>query len=186
MNKFTRKRFYRLNQSIQAEKVRVIDEKGKQIGILSLAEALVEARNQGLDLVEIAPKGNPPVCKIIDFKKLKYQEKKKNASQKRRKSEIKEIRLRPFIGANDLNVRLERAKKFLKNKNQVRVRIVFRGREIAKKELGQQLLATIVESLAEFAQVSQATKAIGKQLIMTLSPYEKKASQDQAENQKLS
>lgn len=185
MRKFKKKKFYRINEYIQAKEVRVIDEDGKQIGVMFPEKALSEARNRDLDLVEIAPKANPPVCKIIDFKKFRYLESKKQSAQKVKKRDIKKIRLNLFIAENDLNIRLEKAKSFLKARNQVKVSILFRGREIAKKELGYKLVSLITEKLSDYGQVSQEPKLIGRQLVMILIPYEKTSQKAKTENKKI-
>lgn len=185
MGKFKRGKFYRLNQFIQAREVRVVDEKGKQVGVLSLSQALAQAQNQGLDLVEVASNTQPPVCKIIDFKKFKYIENKKNKGKKVGKSEIKEFRIKPFIAENDLKTRLDRARKFLKTKNKVRFTVIFQGRQIARKEFGYDLLKLIIDKLADCAQISQEPKFVGRQLIMILRPNEKEKQKAKAEDKKV-
>jgi translation initiation factor IF-3 len=185
VGKFRQKKFYRLNHYIQAPEVRVVDEKGKQIGLMPTREAISKAQNLKLDLVEVAPNARPPVCKIIDFKKFKYLEKKKVSGQKNKKSETKEIRLKPFIAKNDLSNRLEKAKSFLKEKNQVRISIVFRGRQIAKKEFGYKLLATIKEKLAAEGELRQESKFMGRRLIAVFSPNEKSKQKTKAQDKKV-
>jgi len=185
VRRFKKKKFYRINRYIQAKEVRAIDETGKQIGVMPLEKALFYAQNRGLDLVEIAPNALPPVCKIIDFKKFRYQEAKRGAAQKRKKSEIKEVRLSPFIAQNDLKNRLERARKFLKSKNQVRVSIFFKGRQIAKKEFGYKLLGSITEKLGDISQVGQEPKFMGRRLVMILNPHEKKSQENKIQNKKV-
>jgi len=182
--KFKKKKYYRLNRNIQAEKVRVVNEEGKQIGVMALTEALLRAQNQELDLVEIAPKAKPPVCKIIDFKKFRYLEAKKGSAKKIKKSETKEVRLSPFIAENDLKTRLNRIKKFLKDKNQVKVTIVFKGRQIAKKEFGYQLVKQVTESLSDYSRVGQEPKFLGRRLIMILYPDEK-TKKEKVQNKKV-
>ena len=165
-------RFYQINRYIQAEKVRVINKDGKQIGIMPTAEALQEAKKRGLDLVEVVPKAEPPVCKIIDFKRFIYQQKKKRqgAHKGKKQPELKQFRLRLFIDNHDLERRIKRAEKFLKNGNRVKFSILFRGREITKKEFGFDLLKKIKEKLEEIAKVAQKPKLKGKILEMTLGP----------------
>lgn len=169
------RRYYRTNQFIQAEKVRAIDEKGKQIGIMSLGEALKQAQKKGLDLVEIAAKAQPPVCKIINFKKFLFQEKKKQKEdeKKNKKIEIKEIRLRPFIAENDLNFRLKQAEKFLKAGNKIKITVKFRGREITKKDFGYKLLKKSIEKLNLVAEAETEPKFVGNQLEINLKPIKK-------------
>lgn len=159
-------KFYRINQYIRAEKVRVVDEKGKQIGVMSLWEALSKARELKLDLVEVAPKATPPVCKIIDFKKFKYLEAKKEQEEKKKtkKSELKEIRLSLFMAENDLNFRLNHAQQFLKEGHKVKVSLKLIGRQITKKDLGYQLIKKAVEKLSSYAKAEIEPKLIGNRL----------------------
>lgn len=169
------RRFYRINQYIQAEKVRVVDEKGKQIGTMPLNKALKLAQQNKLDLVEIAPKAQPPVCKIIDFKKFRFQEEKKQKEnqKKSKKVELKEVRLKPFIAENDFNFRIKRAKDFLKEGNKVKITVRFRGREITKKDFGYELLKKTVEKLGDLAKVEFEPKFAGRQMEMVLTPTKK-------------
>ena len=166
------RKFYRINQYITAKTLRVINEKGKQTGIISREEALKKAQEAHLDLVEIAPNAKPPVVKIIDFKKFKYLEKKKAKKSKKtgKRQETKELRLRPFIGDSDLNFRIKRATKFLKEGNRVRIVIRFRGREFSQKDRGYQLIEKFAEQLKAFGQLSQKPKMMGKNLVATIEP----------------
>lgn len=169
------KKYYRLNQYIVANEVRVVDEEGKQIGILPLQEALKGAKEKNLDLVEIAAKAQPPVCKIIDFKKFLYLETRKRQEEKRKskKSELKEIRLAPFIADNDLNFRLKRAQEFLKNDDKVKFTVRFRGREIARKEFGYELLKKVIGKLTPYAEIESEPKLLGRQLEMVFQPLKR-------------
>lgn len=166
------KKFYRLNHYIQAREVRVVDEKGKQIGVLSTEKALKQAQKKGLDLVEVAPNAKPPVCKIIDFKKFKFLESKKEQQEKRKTKKVglKEIKFRPFIAENDLNFRLRRAEKFLKEGNKVKIAVVFRGREITKKDFGYQLIEKSLAKLKPFSEVDFKPKLVGRRLEIILRP----------------
>jgi translation initiation factor IF-3 len=166
------KKFYRINQSIQAKQVRVVDETGKQIGVLTLEKALKQAQKKGFDLVEVAAKAQPPVCKIIDFKKFKFQEAKKEQQEKKKskKVEIKEVQLSPFIAENDLNFRLKRAEEFLKAGDKVKLSVVFKGRQITKREFGYQLLDKVLARLENLATVDLPPKMAGRKLIMTVKP----------------
>lgn len=166
------KKFYRLNQYITADKVRVVDERGKQVGILPLQEALNKARELRQDLVEVASKAQPPVCKIIDFKKFKYLEAKKLQEEKKKNkaSELKEVRLTPFIAENDFNFRVKKAEEFLKDGDKVKVTVFFKGREITKKEFGFELIKKAVERLNPFSKVEIAPKFMGRQLEIVLTP----------------
>lgn len=164
--------FYRLNQYIQADKIRVIDEAGKQIGVMSREEALSQARQKGLDLVEIAPHAKPPVGKIIDFKKFRFQEEKKRQREKKsaKKSELKEIRLSPFMAENDRQYKIKRAGEFLSQGNKVKLSLMFRGRQITKKSFGYGQLALASQQLAGTGEVEFGPKLTGNRLEMTLTP----------------
>jgi len=169
------KKFYRLNQYIRAEKVRVVDEKGKQLGILPLAQALQQARIEKLDLVEVAPKAQPPVCKIIDFKKFKFLEEKKQRQEKRKnkKGETKQVRLSLFMAQNDFEFKIKRAKKFLEEGHRVKIDLFFRGRQITKKDFAYNLLTKAAAALAPVARIEFEPKMTGRRLEMTLSPSQK-------------
>jgi len=164
-------KFYRINQYIQAKEVRVVDETGKQIGVLPIFAAIQKAREAGLDLVEVASGAKPPVAKIIDFKKFKYLEAKKEKEEKKgiKGGELKEIRFSPFIAQNDLDIRVKRIKEFLKENNKVRVVIRFSGREITKKEFGYKVIDKIMENLSELAEKDSEPKFMGRNLFLTLS-----------------
>ncbi len=154
--------------------MRVIDEHGKQIGILSKTEALNLARQQNLDLVEVSPFAKPPVAKIIDFKKFKYQQaKKQRESNKKAKVELKQVRFTPFIAQGDLDNRLEKIKGFLKDGDRVKIVVKFVGRQITRKEFGYDLINKVVESLSEEAVPDGQPKQQGKQLYLILNPKKK-------------
>ena len=182
-------KFYRINQYIQAEKVRVIDEQGKQMDVMSLAQALQKAAETKKDLVEVAPKAVPPVCKIIDFKKFKYQEAKKEQEEKKRskRTELKEIRLGLFMAENDLNFRLNHAEKFLKEGHKVKISLRLKGREITKKDLGLNLINRAVEKIIPFGKVEVEPKFLGKQIELILTPLkvkgEKKEKNEEEKNE---
>lgn len=173
-----RKDFYRTNWQIRAQEVRLIGDDGNLIGVVSIDEARRLALEKKLDLVEIAPMAKPPVVKIIDFAKFKYEQKKKNKEEKKKSKgtgKIKEIRLRPFIGEADLKTRLERAKKeFAQENDLLRIVIRFKGRQITKQEFGRALLERIKRELAEFYQAENEPRLMGKQLILNLKPVKKK------------
>ena len=164
--------FYRINHFIRAAEVRAIDERGKQIGILPLSEALSLAGRKGLDLVEIAPKARPPVCKVIDFKKFKFLEdkKKQKEKQKAKKTELKEVRLTPFIAENDMRFRLERAEEFLKDGDKVKVFVFFRGREMTKKDFGYRLLEKALAQLSPISQIEVEPRFVGNRLETIIAP----------------
>jgi len=145
-----------------------------------VADGLAKAREVNSDLVEIAPKAKPPVCKIIDFKKFKYIEAKKNkgTTQKAKQSELKEVRVTPFIGQSDLENRLSRAKKFLDQKHQVKITVRFKGRQMQKRDFGYKLMDYFVENLQEYAKIHQEPKFIGRQLSMIVMPDDKAKKQE--------
>lgn len=181
-------KFYRTNQYIQAEKVRVIDEKAKQLGVMSLQEALEKTREARLDLVEVAPKAVPPVCKIIDFKKFKYLEAKKEKEErkKNKRTELKEIRLGLFMAENDFNFRLNHAVKFLKEGHKVKISLKFKGRQNMRKDLGAQLMQKVLAKMSSFAQVDIEPKIVGQKAEMILSPLKTKKEKkvEEKENEK--
>lgn len=152
--------------------VRLIDEDGNQIGIVSSRQALEIADEKGLDLVEISPNGKPPVCKIMDFGKYKYQLEISEKLKKKKQSHIvvKEIKLRPKIDKNDLNTKKRQMEKFLKHGNKVKVTIMFRGREIVHKQLGMNILENLLEDLKDIAVVELRPKLDGYNMIMVLAP----------------
>ena len=139
----SKRRYYRINHYIKVPKVRVVGREGKHLGVMSISQALTEAKEAGLDLVEVAPKADPPVCKILNFRTFIYEKRAKRQKERRGKKRggggVKEIRLRPFVSEHDLNVRLERIKEFLDEKNNVRITVLFRGREMRHKEFGIKL-----------------------------------------------
>lgn len=169
------KKFYQVNQYITAEKLRVVDENAKQIGILTREEALKKAQEAGLDLVEVAPKIDPPVAKIIDFAKFKYQQKQKSSggTKKSRGGGIKEIRFTPFIAENDYNIRIKRAQEFLEEGDKVRLVVKFVGRQITRKDFGKNLLKKAIAALSDYATVEREAAFKGKLLISTLNPLKK-------------
>ncbi|MBI2036136.1 translation initiation factor IF-3 [Candidatus Microgenomates bacterium] len=165
-------KFYRLNQQIRAPLLRVIDQEGKQLGVLKRDEALAKAQAAEVDLVELAPNANPPVCKIVDYKKFVYLEGKKqrDARKKTRVGGTKELRLGPFMSENDLHVRIERGKEFLKQGYKLRLAVKFAGRQITHPEFGWQVLNKIIKALEDFGRVERAAKFEGKILATTLTP----------------
>ena len=169
--------YWRSNYQIRAPEVRVIDEKGKQIGVIEKQKALDLAKNAGLDLVEIAPNAKPPVCKIVDFGKFKYQQEKKAKKEKKgvKKSELKEVRFTPFIGDHDYKTRIERTKEFLSDKNKVRVVVRFKGRQMGSKKFGYELLDKVIAELADTISVDMQPKFVGRNLIMVISPTMKQS-----------
>jgi len=169
-------KFYRINQYIQAKEVRVVDETGKQVGVMPIFTAIQKAREAGVDLVEVAANAKPPVAKIIDFKKFKYLEAKKEREEKKgqKGGELKEVRFTPFIAQNDLNIRVERIKEFLQENNKVRVIVRFSGRQITKKDFGFKVINRVLESLGDLAEKEGEPRFLGRDLFLTITP--KKAS----------
>ena len=162
----------RTNEQIIASEVRVISSTGKQLGIISIREALNYAEDEGFDLVEVSPDANPPVCKIVDYGKLKYKEQKsKKEAKKRQKTiEVKEIKMRPGIDKHDYEVKVKALSKFIGHGNKVKVSIRFRGREMEHQNIGIDLLTKLTEQVSEYAKVEVATKLEGKQMMMILVP----------------
>lgn len=165
-------KFYRINQYIQAKEVRVVDESGKQIGVLPIFNAIQKAKELGADLIEVAGNANPPVCKIINFKKFKYLEAKKEKEEKKgiRGGDLKELRLTPFIAPNDLNTRVRRMKEFLQEGNKVKVKIRFTGREMTKKDFGFRLMNQVIEILKDCGKPEGEAKFMGRELFQTFAP----------------
>ena len=165
------KKYYQLNQFIKAPKLRVVDEEAKQIGVLSKEEALQKAIEAGLDLVVVAPEANPPVAKIINFAKFRYQQKQKDSSGRKKASvDIKEIRFTPFIAEGDYNQRIKKATKFLEGGDKVRLTVKFVGRQITRKEFGEKLLNKAMEELEEISSVEFPPRLHGKLLFTQLQP----------------
>ena len=181
------KRRYRTNEFIFSNTLRVIDSSGKQIGILSKLEALSKARMLGLDLVEIAPNANPPVVKIIDFKKFLYQEEKKKKEEKKKAkvSETKEVRLGPFMNDHDLEVMIRRTREFLSDGNKVRLVVKFIGRQITHPEFGRTILDKTLNAVSDISKVERDPHFEGKQLIVIISP-ERNKNHGQEKNKEVS
>ena len=152
--------------------VRLIDEKGENRGVVSTREAMALADQAGLDLVEISPTASPPVCKILDFGKYKYEAQKKAAEARKKQKviEVKEIKLRPGIDTNDYNVKMRAMRRFLEEGDKVKVTMRFRGREMAHQELGMQLLVKVQAELEEKAKVESSPRSEGRQMVMVLAP----------------
>ncbi|MEL4896877.1 translation initiation factor IF-3 [Crocosphaera sp. Alani8] len=163
---------YRVNQNIRAEEVRVVNQHGEQLGIQLLSAAIYLAENAGLDLVEVAPNASPPVCKIIDYGKFKYELQKKESSAKKNRTEttLKEVKLRYCTDTGDLNTKLRQARKFLENGSKVKFSMRFRGRERAFIRLGREKLDSIVERLSDVANQDGNSNYNGNQLSVILEP----------------
>ena len=162
----------RINEAIMATSVRCIDPEGEQLGILSLDEALRQADEAGLDLVELQPNASPPVCKILDYGKFKYEaQKRKNEARKKQKIiDVKEIKLRPNIDNNDFMVKMKQVKKFIENGDKVKITLRFRGREMAHQTLGATVLDRVQDDTEELCKVETLPKLEGRQMVMILAP----------------
>ena len=162
----------RTNEQITASEVRVISSTGAQLGIISIREALDRAEDEGYDLVEVSPDAKPPVCKIIDYGKLKYKEQKskKEAKKKQKSIEVKEIKMRPGIDTHDYQVKVKALSKFIGGGNKVKVSMRFRGREMEHQNLGFNLLKKLTKEVEEYAKVEVPPKSEGKQIMMILVP----------------
>jgi len=162
----------RLNERIRIREVRVIDETGAQLGILPTRDALDLARSKGLDLLEVSPTANPPVCKITDYGKFKYdeQKKKRDTQKKSKTTEIKGIRLRPGTDEHDIQYKVRDAQRFLKEGDKVQVTLIFRSREASHPEIGRAQLARLAEGTSDIAVVEQAPTLEGRRMTMLLAP----------------
>ena len=160
-----------INEEIRDKEVRVIGEAGQQLGIMSAKEALALADEAGLDLVKIAPMAQPPVCRIVDYGKFKYEQlrKEKEAKKKQKVTEVKEIRLSPNIDTNDLNTKMNAARKFLTKGDRVKVTLRFRGREMAHMNTSKHILDDFAENLSDVAVVEKAPKVEGRSMTMFLT-----------------
>ena len=163
---------HQINEEITDKEIRLIGNEGEQLGIMSAAEALRIATERELDLVKIAPGSNPPVCKIMDYGKYRFEQakKEKDAKKNQRVIEIKEIRMSPGIGDNDFNTKLKNGQKFLNDGNRVKVSVRFRGREMAHTNISEVLLRNFAEKCADIANLDKAPKLEGRNMSMFLSP----------------
>jgi translation initiation factor IF-3 len=162
----------RFNEFIQSPKVRVIDENGENLGVMYTREAIEQASEAGLDLVEVSPNVDPPVCKFLDIGRYKYEaQKKANEQRKKQKTqEIKEIKMRPNIDDHDYDVKMRKVFEFLEEGDKVKVTMRFRGREMAHGELGMAVLQRVQEQTAEMAKVEARPRMEGRQMLMVLAP----------------
>jgi len=160
----------RVNEQIRTSPVRVISADAKQLGILTLDEAMAAARAASLDLVEVAPTERPPVCRIMDFGKFKYQQKKRQNKAHSRQVRVKEIRVRPKTGDHDIGVKVTRAREFLDHKDKVLLSVMFRGRELAHLEEGRRVINEILQQLEDCARVESPPSQQGRRIVCTLGP----------------
>lgn len=161
-----------VNEAIRAREVRLIGPNGNQLGIKSLREALQMAQDLNLDLVNVAPQAKPPVCRILDYGKFRYEQSKREKEARKRQKviQIKEVRLSPSIEENDVKTKLKNVRKFLLNGDKVKLTIRFRGREITHKDLGRNILIRMADEVNDCSEVERQPKLEGKQMIMILSP----------------
>ncbi|OGH17056.1 MAG: translation initiation factor IF-3 [Candidatus Levybacteria bacterium RIFCSPHIGHO2_02_FULL_40_18] len=177
--KFKREVRYRINREIASPTVRLLDDTGKQIGVLPIAEARALSEEKVLDLVELAPQARPPVVKLIDYNKFLYQLKKKKQEEKKhaKPSETKQVQFGPFIDDHDLEIKLSRAREFIKEGDKVRVVVKFRGREMTKQYLGREVLGRVIDRMQDIAKVEKDMHMEGRQLVMVMSKGAKNEAQ---------
>tara|TARA_Y100001970_G_scaffold273082_1_gene370754 strand:+ start:493 stop:1068 length:576 start_codon:yes stop_codon:yes gene_type:complete len=161
-----------LNENIKASKVRLIDHDGKQFGIVSINEALERATSLGLDLIELNPDSTPPVCKIIDYGKYKYEQQRQKKLNKKKQHviHVKEIRVRPNIGQHDLVTKLKKGQKFLLNGDKLKITVMFRGREMHRMDDGITILKEVIEGLSDISKVDKQPSTEGRRISVVLSP----------------
>ncbi len=164
-----------INTAIRAREVRVVDEEGGQFGVMDLESALAAAEERGLDLVEVSPNADPPVCRIMDYGKYKYQQSKRAAEAKKKqvRVEIKEVKMRPKTEEHDFQFKLKNARRFLEAGNKVKFTIMFRGREVTHPEFGRKLLARLVEEVADLGQAESHPNMTGRFMSMVVAPTKK-------------
>jgi translation initiation factor IF-3 len=162
----------RINEEIRAREVHLIDKDGSNRGTTAIADALVVAQEAGLDLVEISPNATPPVCKLLDYGKYKYQEQKKAAEARKKQKvvEVKEIKYRPMIDDHDYEVKMRSIKRFFEEGDKVKITLRFRGREMAHQELGTRLLERVKDDVSKLAKVEMDARLEGRQMVMVLAP----------------
>ena len=165
----------RVNGRVTSEKIRLIDENGENVGVVTPSRAMMMAEDAGLDLVEISPNANPPVCKIMDFGKFKYEQQKRESEARKKQKiiEVKEVKFRPNTDKNDYDVKMRNVFKFLENGDKAKITMRFRGREMAHQELGRDLLLRVAEDTKEIGKVENMPKMEGRQMIMMIGPIPK-------------
>ncbi len=165
-------KYVRVNDRIFAKTVRVIGPNGEQLGVFPRDTALKKSEELDLDLVEVAPQAKPPVCRIMDFSKYQYEQKKreKDLRKHQKHTQLKEVRISPRIGEHDYEVKLKHIKEFLEKRHKVRIRMFFRGREITHKEIGNKLIDKLLKDVENIGRVDRDPHMLGKTMVMTLSP----------------
>jgi translation initiation factor IF-3 len=163
---------HRINDQIRLSPIRVVDQEGKMLGVIPTSEAMRTAMDAGLDLVEVAPNERPPVCRIMDYGKFKYEQKRKAAnSAKQHQVQLKEIRLRPKTGEHDIDFKVKQAREFLSHKDKVKFNVQFKGRENAHHDRGREMLASIIEQLQDISKVEKTPSMEGgRNMTAVLSP----------------
>lgn len=161
-----------INREIRAPEVRVIDADGKQVGVLPIKEAIRIAEEQGLDLVEVAPGASPPVCRVMNYGKYKYQQNKRSQEAKKHQTviHVKEVKIRPRTEDHDFQFKLRHIKRFIEEGNKVKVSLLFRGREIAHPEFGREMLTRIQEEIKDLVVIEQTPRMEGRMMVMILAP----------------
>jgi len=160
----------RVNEQIRISPVRVINAEGAMLGVMPTSKALEAAREAGMDLVEVAPNERPPVCKVIDYGKFKYTQKKKLSKQKQHQIQVKEIRVRPKTGDHDIEVKVKRAREFLEHKDKVLVNVLFRGRELAHIDEGRRVMEEVLQALEEVGKLEKNPSMEGRRMTAILAP----------------
>ncbi len=163
---------YRINENIETSEVRLIDQDGEMVGVVTFADALERAAEAGLDLVEVSPNATPPVCKILDYGKFKYEAQKKAnlARKKQRVIDVKEIKMRPNIDDNDYNTKMRKVHSFLAEGDKVKITMRFRGRELAHQDIAMNVLTRVRDEVGETAKIEQFPRMEGRQMIMIMAP----------------
>ncbi len=161
----------RINGRIRVRQVRCIDDEGKQLGVIDTADALALANHKGLDLVEIAPDQRPPVCRIMDYGRFKYEQKKKEQASRKKQHQVqvKEVRVRPKIAEHDINVKVRRARKFLEAGDKVQINCLFRGREMVHQDVGIRVMEELFSRLEDIAKVERSPHLEGRRMVMLVS-----------------
>lgn len=165
-------RYVRVNEKIFAKTLRIIGPEGEQLGIFPKELALKKADEAELDLVEVAPQANPPVCRIMDFSKYRYEQEKREREVKKhhRQAQLKEIRISPRIDVHDYEIKLKHVKEFLEKKHKVRIRMYFRGRELAHKDLGKRVIERLIQDIDKTGKIDKEPIMLGKALVLVLGP----------------
>lgn len=163
---------FRINEQIDVPEVRLIADSGEMLGVVSLREAIARADDAGLDLVEVSPTAQPPVCKILDYGKFKYEaQKKANAARKKQRViEVKEIKMRPSIDDNDYHIKMRKIFSFLEEGDKVKVTMRFRGRELAHQDIAMRVLTRVRDEVGELAKIEQFPRMEGRQMVMVMAP----------------